>query len=183
MQKIQYIHAAESDWKLISCLNFPVNSHYFVSFIIKIIFSQILTLGAVRKANLQWIYRFLYCPSETQGFSPATWSVPKTHSGSADVHPVSAAGLCLKSSSPAPLCKSLHLKKPSRKAFHWNQPSNLAFSATAGFLWSHIPTRAFTWKAASLPHRCIYLKCLAILEQPLPWPPYPIFFPKSVGSF
>lgn len=34
MQKIQNIHAEESDWKLISCSNFPVNSCYFFSFII-----------------------------------------------------------------------------------------------------------------------------------------------------
>lgn len=81
MQKIQNIRAAESDWKLISYLNFPVNSCYFVSFIINFFFSQILTLGAVRKASLQWIYRFLHYLSEILCFSPATWPVPKTLGG------------------------------------------------------------------------------------------------------
>lgn len=180
MQKIQNIHAEESDWKLISCSNFPVNSCYFFSFIIFFFFSQILTPGAVRKANLQWIYRFLHYPSEMQGFSPATWSVPKTVGGVAVLmFTLFLTQSCAWRVSLIPLCKSLHLQKPSRKDFHWDQPSNSAFSATAGFLWSHIPTRAFTWKAASLQ----YLS--EVPWNPRTTPPLiPIsyIFPK-VGSF
>lgn len=68
MLKTQNIHAAESVWKLISCPSFPANFRHFVTFIIKIIFSQILTLGAARKAKLQWVYRLLHYPHKGRVF-------------------------------------------------------------------------------------------------------------------
>lgn len=182
MQKIQNIHAAESDWKVISCLDFPIYSHYFVSFIIKMFFFQILTLGAVRKANLQWIDRFLQYPSVMQGFSPATWSVPKTLCG---VEVLMFTLFLLQACAWRATVSYLHAKiftwkslpgKISTETSPATQPSLLllAFSgATSQPVLSLGRQHSFN----------IYLKCLEILEQPLPWPSYPIFFPKSIGSF
>lgn len=116
------IHAADSGCKLISCLSFPVHFLHFVTFIIKLILSQILTLGAVRKAKTAVSLWTSTLPPQRQGFCPAAWSI-RTALGGMEVLmlqstacPVSAAGLCPQSDCPT-LCKSLHLKKASQERF------------------------------------------------------------------
>lgn len=174
MQKIQNIHAAESDWKLLSCLNFPVNSHYFVSFITIFFFSQILTLGAVRKANLQWIERFLQDPSEMQGLSPATWSVPKTLGGvEVLMFTLFLLQACAWRATVSYLCaKVFTWKSLPGKISTETSPATLSLLAFSG---------ATSQPVLSLGRQHpfnIYLKCLEILEQPPPLTPISYILPK-----